>query len=248
VKIPSIPASNVRFFADAGLRWQVQTDGAVRSSPAVSGDRIYVGSGDGGLYALDRQSGRQLWRFQAGGAVYASPAVKGGVVVCATLEGRVFAVEQSSGRLRWSFTSGPALPFNTSPAGGWDNLASSPVVVGTSVVIGTPDGLIRAVDLSSGKSLWQVKTGGRVRTPPAVKDGLVVVGSFDGRVYGPGSDDRRRAMGTPDHRRHAGLVEIRLRPEGGAKLGRDRRRDGTGGLAGRWTLRPRRRDRRARWR
>jgi glucose dehydrogenase len=51
------------------------------------------------------------------------------------------------------------------------------------VVIGTPDGLIRAVDLSSGESLWQVKTGGRVRATPAVKDGLVVVGSFDGRVY-----------------------------------------------------------------
>jgi len=176
--------SNARFFAgQGGLRWQVQTDGAVRSSPAVSGDRIYVGSGDGGLYALDRQTGRQLWRFQAGGAVYASPAVTGGVVVCANLEGRVFAVEQSSGKLRWSFNSGPALPFNTNPAGGWDNLASSPVVVGTTVVIGTPDGLIRAVDLSDGKSLWEVKTGGRVRATPAVKDGLVVVGSFDGRVY-----------------------------------------------------------------
>ena len=176
--------SNARFFAgQGGLRWQVQTDGAVRSSPAVSGDRIYVGSGDGGLYALDRQTGRQLWRFQAGGAVYASPAVTGGVVVCANLEGRVFAVEQSSGKLRWSFNSGPALPFNTNPAGGWDNLASSPVVVGTTVVIGTPDGLIRAVELGSGKSLWEVKTGGRVRATPAVKDGLVVVGSFDGRVY-----------------------------------------------------------------
>src|SRR4030095_6559984 len=176
--------SSARFFAgQGGLRWQVQTDGAVRSSPAVSGDRIYVGSGDGGLYALDRHTGTQLWRFEAGGAVYASPAVAGGVVVCANLEGRVFAVDQSSGRLRWTFTSGPALPFNTSPAGGWDNLASSPVVVGTTVVIGTPDGLIRAVELSSGKALWQVKTRGRVRATPAVKDSVVVVGSFDGRVY-----------------------------------------------------------------
>jgi len=35
--------SHARFFAgQGGLRWQVQTDGAVRSSPAVSGDRIYI--------------------------------------------------------------------------------------------------------------------------------------------------------------------------------------------------------------
>jgi eukaryotic-like serine/threonine-protein kinase len=176
--------SDAKFFSgQGGLRWQVQTDGAVRSSPAVSGDRIYVGSGDGGLYALDRQTGRRAWRFDAGGLVYGSPAVAGGLVVCANLEGRVFAVDRSSGKLRWSFTSASPLPFNTTPAGGWDNLASSPVVVGTTVVIGTPDGLIRAVELSSGKSLWEVKTGGRVRATPAVKDGMVVVGSFDGRVY-----------------------------------------------------------------
>src|SRR4026207_269953 len=117
--------SNARFFAgQGGVKWQVQTGGAVRSSPAVTDTRVFVGSADGNLYALDRTHGRTVWSFGAGGAGGAAPgappaaagraarawpAVASGLVVAATLAGRIFAVEESSGRLRWSLSTGPAL-------------------------------------------------------------------------------------------------------------------------------------------
>jgi eukaryotic-like serine/threonine-protein kinase len=171
------------FQGQGGVRWRVHTGDAVRSSPAVTRTRVFAGSGDGYLYAIDRATGKVVWRYAAGGPVHASPALAGGLVVAETMAGRIFAVDQASGRRRWSVETGPALPFNTFPAGDWDYLASSPVVVGQTVVIGAPDGGVYALDLATGKQRWRARTNGRVRATPAVADGLVVVGSFDGRVY-----------------------------------------------------------------
>jgi eukaryotic-like serine/threonine-protein kinase len=177
--------STARFFTgQGGVRWRVPTGGAVRSSPAVTATRVFVGSGDGNLYAIDRSTGQVVWRFEAGDNVDASPAVAGGLVVAATHSGRIFAVDEGSGQLRWSLQTGPILPPNTSPAGGWDLWASSPVVTGSALVIGAPDGHVYCLDLASGKERWRAATRGKVRATPAVYDGLVVVGSWDGRVYG----------------------------------------------------------------
>src|SRR3954468_23793569 len=176
--------SDAEFFGgQGGVRWRVRTGGAVRSSPAVTHERVFVGSGDGYLYALERATGRIVWRFQAGSRVGASPAVAGGLVVAATIGGRIFAVDQAAGKLRWSLTTGPVLPPNTSPAGGWDLWASSPAIVGSRVLIGGGDGKVYCLDLRNGRQHWQAKTGGRVRATPAVHGGTVVVGSWDGRVY-----------------------------------------------------------------
>ena len=176
--------STAAFFpGQGGVRWRVRTGDAVRSSPAVTQTRVFAGSGDGYLYAIDRANGNVVWRYAAGGPVHSSPAIAGGLVVAETMDGRIFAVDRKSGKQRWSMKTGPALPFNTFPAGAWDYIASSPVVVGQGVVIGAPDGGVYALDLISGKQRWRARTNGRVRATPAVVDGLVVVGSFDGRVY-----------------------------------------------------------------
>jgi len=176
-------SSATLFGGQGGVLWRTSTGGAIRSTPAVTATRIFIGSGDGSLYALDRITGRVVWRFAAGDPVTASPAVAGGLVVAATHAGRLFAADERSGRLRWSRRTGDALPFNTYPAGAWDLWASSPVISGTTVVIGGADGLVYALDLATGKERWTARTGGRVRATPAVADGTVIVGSWDGRVY-----------------------------------------------------------------
>jgi len=171
------------FGGQGGVVWRTMTGGAIRSTPVVTATRIFVGSEDGGLYALNRADGRIVWRFAAGDPVTASPAVASGLVIGATHGGRIFAVDQSTGRLRWSFKTGPALPFNTYPAGAWDVWASSPVIAGTTAVIGGRDGLVYALEVATGRTRWTARTGGMVRATPAVLDGMVVVGSWDGRVY-----------------------------------------------------------------
>ena len=176
-------ANDRLFDGQGGVRWRFQTRSAVRSTPAVTATRVFIGSGDSALYALDRSSGKLVWKFAAGGPVHSSPAVAHGLVIAATLDGRVFAVSEATGALRWSIRTGPTLPKNIAPAGEWDLYVSSPVVVDQTVLIGAGDGNVYALDLTSGKERWRVKTGGKVRATPSVKDGVAVVGSWDGRVY-----------------------------------------------------------------
>ena len=176
-------ATSRLFDGQGGVRWRFQTRSGVRSTPAVTATRVFVGSGDSTLYALDRASGTPVWKFAAGGPVHSSPAVASGLVIAATLGGRIFAVSEASGALRWSVQTGPTLPNNIVPAGEWDLYVSSPVVVDRTIVIGAPDGNVYALDLTTGKERWRVTTGGKVRATPSVKDGVAVVGSWDGRVY-----------------------------------------------------------------
>jgi outer membrane protein assembly factor BamB len=85
-----------------GLQWRVQTGGMVESSPAVSGGVVYIGSGDGCLYALNALTGEERWRlgtgrFATGGRVRSSPAVAGGRVFVGSMDGTVYAVERWNG-------------------------------------------------------------------------------------------------------------------------------------------------------
>src|SRR5262249_19008112 len=68
----------------AGLQWRFVTNGDVISSPAVAGDVLYIGSGDGSLYALDRFTGAKRWSYDAGSSVSSSPAVANGLVIFGT--------------------------------------------------------------------------------------------------------------------------------------------------------------------
>jgi outer membrane protein assembly factor BamB len=55
------------------LLWTFQADDQIRSSPVVGQGMVFVGSYDGGVYALDLASGRPVWRFDTGSAVEAPP-------------------------------------------------------------------------------------------------------------------------------------------------------------------------------
>ena len=59
-------------------------------SPVVVGGRVFVGSADGRLYALDLSSGQQVWSYEAGGSILASPAVAAGRLVIGTDDGDLY--------------------------------------------------------------------------------------------------------------------------------------------------------------
>lgn len=70
--------------------WKSYTGGPVYYSPVISQDRLFVGAGDGKVYAYEAASGRLLWTFQVGPDVRLIPIFEklvsawplaGGVVV-----------------------------------------------------------------------------------------------------------------------------------------------------------------------
>jgi outer membrane protein assembly factor BamB len=66
--------------AKPALLWSFKTGGPVKSSAAIVGDRVFIGSGDGNLYALDLARGKKLWSFKTGDEVESSPLVLDGKV------------------------------------------------------------------------------------------------------------------------------------------------------------------------
>lgn len=171
-----------------GLLWRFQTGGPVRSTPAVAGGTVYVGSSDGRLYALERATGSERWHFDAATAVTGSPAVVGDRVFVTDHRSTLYALDAASGALRWKIEAGPDLPFPWGYESG-DVYASSPVPAGGTVYWGAGDGVLRAADAASGEMRWSFRTEGRIRSTPAVADSRVVVGSADGRVYAVGAAD-----------------------------------------------------------
>jgi len=105
--------------------WKAYTGGAVRFPPAVWEGRVYVGSGDGWLYAFEAQTGQLLWRFNAAPAnrkipvygsllstwpVSSSIIVDKGIVYMAAgivnYDGtHVYALDAATGQIKWQNNS-----------------------------------------------------------------------------------------------------------------------------------------------
>lgn len=165
-----------------GLRWRFSTRGPVRSTPAVSGEVVYVGSGDGHLYAVGRSCGEERWRFDAGSSVASSPAVGGGLVFFGGRDGTFFALDAETGEERWRLGTGEEVSWDWGHESA-DIFTSSPVLWDGWVLFGSGDGHLYAVEAATGRVRWRTFLHGRIRSSPAVRDGKVVVGSADGSVY-----------------------------------------------------------------
>ena len=79
-------------------RWKTPSNLIVWSSPAVDRERVYVGEGDGTLYALDKATGKEVWRYRSAGRVLSSPVVHEGRVFFGTDDGAVYAVNAAPGK------------------------------------------------------------------------------------------------------------------------------------------------------
>jgi eukaryotic-like serine/threonine-protein kinase len=229
------------YAAEAGtgkVRWRFQTEGRVRSSPAVVEGRVYVGSMDGRLYALELASGHPIWQFDTEGhslrsgdfgfdrrTIQSSPAVADGRVFVGSRDGFLYAVDAGSGRLLWRVdhrmswvNTSPAVAGGLVFAGSSDErfvqavdaktgkerwhfpterpVWSSPAVAGPLVYFGDGSGTVYAVERATGIERWRHKSGRRILSSPLPADGLLYVGNDDGGVYAlrAGSLALRRAV------------------------------------------------------
>jgi outer membrane protein assembly factor BamB len=72
-------------------RWRYKT-APVESSPLLHGNRLYVGSWDHGVHAINAKTGRRIWRFPADNEVNTSAAYWNGRVFIASDSGTLYAL------------------------------------------------------------------------------------------------------------------------------------------------------------
>ena len=89
-----------------GPLWNFKTQGPVKSTPAIHARRVYVGSTDGYLYALDLNTGSKLWAFKTEGPIESSPLVLNERVFIGSTDGALYAVNAADGKLEWKYATG----------------------------------------------------------------------------------------------------------------------------------------------
>ncbi|ODS36638.1 hypothetical protein BEH94_11650 [Candidatus Altiarchaeales archaeon WOR_SM1_SCG] len=85
---------------DLKLKWKSGT-GVVWSSPAVSGDYVYVSSKGNVLYCFDRYTGELKWKFRTGGSLWSPPIVSEEYVYIGSLDGYIYCIDKHAGELKW---------------------------------------------------------------------------------------------------------------------------------------------------
>ncbi|MFC6757776.1 MULTISPECIES: PQQ-binding-like beta-propeller repeat protein [Haloarcula] len=130
--------------AEGTETWRVETDGPVRSSPAVVDGSVYVSSVDGVVYALG-DGGRVRWNTEIGQAGISSPAVVDGTVHVGGSDG-LYALAAADGSEEWQVdTPGP--------------VTSSPTVVDDAVYVGDNEGTLLAFE-RTGAERWRRELAG----------------------------------------------------------------------------------------
>ncbi len=176
------------------LKWKFPTGNRIVSSPVINNKKIYFGSDDGHIYAVDAESGRQLWKRATKGPVPSTPAVAGGIVYVTSYDGDVYALNAETGALKWKFATGGERRFeakglhgmqpkNQTIADPFDVYLSSPVVADGAVYFGSGDDNVYALDAATGHLRWKFKTGDVVHASPAFVSGVIFVGSWDSYFY-----------------------------------------------------------------
>jgi len=149
------------------------------SSPAVMNGKVYFGSGDGGVYAVEARTGVLQWKFQTGDVVHASPAFANGNIYIGSWDSYLYAIDADSGLERWRFKTGedPAIHNQV-------GFQSSPAVVEGTVYVGTSDSSrFMALDAESGRLKFDFDAKAYVFSSAALAGDLAYVGDHNGRFY-----------------------------------------------------------------
>ena len=146
--------------------------GVVETPPLLAGGRVYFGSWDHRVYAVDARTGRLDWSFATGDRVKGGVAFAGGTVFAGSYDGRLYALDAGTGRLRWA-----------AGEGGLGGLYATPSAARGRVFVGSTNGRVYAFGTSSGRLLWSRRTGSFVYSPVALWRGTAYVGSYDHRFY-----------------------------------------------------------------
>jgi len=87
------------------LKWNFETGGEIESSPAIGPDgTIYIGSGNGTLYAIN-PNGTLKWKFTTEYGIESSPAIgPDGTIYIGSDDNNLYAINPD-GTLKWKFTT-----------------------------------------------------------------------------------------------------------------------------------------------
>ncbi len=205
---PAVADGNVYFLDESGKIYALNAvSGAIIwskivgngpwdwSSPAIHGGNVFIASSDGWVHSLNAMTGIINWSTNVGGTPNSMIAVANGKVFTGThntsntLSPTLVAINEANGSIAWSynyhlFHSGVIGMVNCNGAAVLDGDGDGNLEVYFGVYnwngVGPQAIALKEAD---GTEEWAVGIGGNSSSTPAVHNGVVFIGSDDGKVY-----------------------------------------------------------------
>ncbi|WP_296252871.1 outer membrane protein assembly factor BamB [uncultured Stenotrophomonas sp.] len=175
----------------------------LRQAPIVADGRVYAAAVQGGVHALDLQTGKQVWEYSPAKEkkkpklrLSGGPGVGDGLVVIGTLDGQVIALDAANGSEKWK----SKVP---------GEVIAAPAVAQGLVFVRSNDGRTTALDAATGEQRWfnsQELPSLTVRgnAPVVTGPGVLFIGNDDGTLAALAMQDGRplweQMVGTPEGR------------------------------------------------
>ena len=166
--------------------WEIQDKNVAYTGGPGGGDGlVFMGTGDGRVIAREADTGKVRWVAKVSSEVLAAPRSGSGVTVVRTGDGRLFGLDGRTGAELWVYDrSVPTLTLRG---------IAAPVIDEDLALAGFDNGRFAAVNLRSGKMLWEsplAVPSGRsdlermvdVDAEPVIVGTTVYVASFQGGV------------------------------------------------------------------
>ncbi|RKK05118.1 dehydrogenase [Pseudoroseomonas wenyumeiae] len=176
--------------ADGEPRWRVPLPAPARGAPSVANGRIFVPTLNNAVTAFSAEDGKKLWDYSAQAAPalplgLPAPAVFEDFLVAGFPSGELVAMRPDDGRVLWT----ESLAAGRGGLGDISGVRGLPVIDRGRVYANSMGGLSMAVDLRSGRRLWEREIGG-TETPLVVGEWVFVIGST-GNLVAIGREDGR---------------------------------------------------------
>jgi outer membrane protein assembly factor BamB len=147
------------------------------ATPAIADGRLFTTGYDGAVYGIETDTGEIAWRTTVSDAIGSSPNYYDGRVYIATEfytpSGGMTVLDATTGEVLWE-----------------DNRVSNHAhsqtgidVDGRAFAAGSNDGNLYVWDLDSWEFRGTFSTGGPIKGPVCMRDGVAIFGSWDDNVY-----------------------------------------------------------------
>jgi outer membrane protein assembly factor BamB len=168
--------------ASGHVIWAQKLGTLAASSPAASGDSVYVTllahgrSSAGRVVALRQRTGQIRWSRNLPSRTESSPLLDRGELYLGSENGTVYAIDAHTGAVNWTYHAPGAVK-------------ASPTLANGLLYFGDYSGHVQAIREADGRRVWITGSGGLLGnggtfySTAAVIFGRVFLGSTDGRVY-----------------------------------------------------------------
>ena len=152
------------------IRWRFKGNHLLEYSPILVGNQLFGVNNNGMAFAVKATTGKARWKQQIAHLNASSPTYSDRILYVSNLEpGQVVALATWNGQVLWKHT----LPGRSE---------SSPLIVGSKVIVGCECNTVFALDRRTGKTIWERHVNGAVKAAPAFADGIVYVGDYSGEM------------------------------------------------------------------